>query len=213
MTEIGPDWRVLDGVATAWFDASLPAAAASGGRVLEVAPESAVDVRATGVRVRLGAGDHAEAVSAAAQDLGLAANPAVLQQLSVVVESPDPAAVTPFWQSVLDYESAADGGLVDPLRRDPAVRLRPSTEPRSLRNRVHLDGVRPGAVVQEVGLGAGGGPFGVRHSDADGNEVDVVPGAGLGDEIRPDQGERDRGLAGRLRRHGVLPHHIDRAAA
>ncbi len=91
MTEIGTDWRVVDGVATAWFDApSLIEGAALAGRIVELSPGIVVDLRATGMRVRLDSDGHAEAVSAAARDLGLAANPAVLQHLSVVFESANP---------------------------------------------------------------------------------------------------------------------------
>jgi hypothetical protein len=94
MTEIGTDWRVVDGVATAWFDApSLIEGAALAGRIVELSAEIVVDLRATGMRVRLDSDEHAEAVSAAARDLGLAANPAVLQHLSVVFESANPTVV------------------------------------------------------------------------------------------------------------------------
>src|SRR6188508_3307419 len=104
MTQIGTDWRVVDGVATAWFDApSLIDGAALAGRIVELSDELVVDLRATGMRVRLDSDEHAEAVSAAARDLGLAANPAVLQQLSVVFESANPTAVRRFWERVLDY--------------------------------------------------------------------------------------------------------------
>ena len=117
MTEIGTDWRVVDGVATAWFDApSLIEGAALAGRIVELSPGVVVDLRATGVRVRLDSGERADAVSAAARDLGLAANPSVLQHLSVVFESPNPSAVRRFWQRVLDYAPGQDGGLADPLR-------------------------------------------------------------------------------------------------
>ena len=40
--------------------------------------------------------------------------------LSVVFESANPSAVRRFWQRVLDYAPGEDGGLADPLRRDPA---------------------------------------------------------------------------------------------
>src|SRR5688572_21138303 len=104
MTEIGADWRGVDGVATAWFDASpLTEGAELAGSIAGLADGVVVDLRATGVRVRLAADDHAPAVSLAARALGLAANPAVLQQLSVVIESADPTAVRGFWQRVLDY--------------------------------------------------------------------------------------------------------------
>jgi hypothetical protein len=184
MTRIGPEWLVVDGVATAWLDApSLTAGAALAGRVMELSPELVVDLRATGVRVRLGSDEHAEAVSAAARDLGLTADPAVPQHLSVVVESANPGAVRGFWRGVLDYATAEDGGLADPLRRDPAMRIRRSGEPRPLRNRIHLDVVRPAAAVEQASPGEASGPFGVRHCDPDGNEVDLVPGAVLGEGI------------------------------
>src|SRR3954451_11678745 len=131
MTEIGTDWRVVDGVATAWFDApSLIEGAALGGRIVELSAEAVVDLRATGVRGRLDSDELAEAVSAAAQDLGLAANPAVLQHLNVVFESANPSKVGRFWQRAFDYAPGEDGGLADPLRRDPAIRIRQSSESR-----------------------------------------------------------------------------------
>jgi hypothetical protein len=111
----------------------------------------------------------------------LTANPAVLRHLSVVFESANPAVVRRFWQRVLDYAPGEDGGLTDPLRRDPAIRIRQSTEPRPLRHRIHLDVVRPAAAVELAGLGEASGPFGVCHADPDGNEVDLVPGAALGE--------------------------------
>ena len=68
MTEIGTDWRVVDGVATAWFDApSLIEGAALAGRIVELSAEIVVDLRATGMRVRLDSDEHAEAVSTAAR--------------------------------------------------------------------------------------------------------------------------------------------------
>ncbi|MDV3223508.1 VOC family protein, partial [Intrasporangium sp.] len=184
MTELGPDWRVVDGVAAAWFDApSLIEGAALAERIVELSPGIVVDLRATGTRVRLDSVGHAEAVSAAARDLGMAANPAVLQHLSVVFESANPPVVTRFWQRVLGYAPADDGGLTDPLRRDPAIRIRQATEPRPLRNRIHLDVVRPAAAVEQASPGEGSGPYGVCHTDPDGNEVDLVPGAALGETV------------------------------
>ena len=177
-TEIGTDWRVIDGVPTAWFDApSLVEGAALTGRILD--PRIAVDLRAQGLRVRVDSAEDAESVSAAARELGLVADPAALQQLSVVVESADPSGVTQFWQRALDYAPGEDGDLVDPLRRDPAMRVRRSSESRPLRHRIHLDVVRPAAAVEQADLGAASGPYGVCHADPDGNEVDLVPGGAL----------------------------------
>jgi len=189
MTTLGTDWRWIDGVATAWFDAaSLIEGAELAGRAVELSPGIVVDVRATGTRVRLDSGEHAEAVSAAAnvsaaaRDLGLTADPAVLQRVSVVFTCVDLLGVQRFWQRVLDYAPAADGGLADPLRRDPPWRLRQATEPRPLRNRVHVDVVRPAAAVEQADVGEASGPYGVCHADPDGNEVDLVPGGELGEE-------------------------------
>ncbi|MFC7549005.1 VOC family protein [Plantactinospora sp. GCM10030261] len=184
MTGIGPDWRLVDGVATAWFDTpSLTEGAALAGRIVELSAEIVVDLRATGVRVRLDSDGHAEAVSAVARGLGLAANPAVPHHLSVVFETADPPAVRRFWRRVLDYAPGEGGGLADPLRRDPPIRIRQSTEPRPLRNRIHLDVVRPASAVEQARPGEASGPFGVRHTDPDGNEVDLVPGSALGERI------------------------------
>ncbi|WP_233404603.1 VOC family protein [Actinotalea solisilvae] len=180
---LGTDWRVVDGVATAWFEASsLAAGAALAGRALELAPDAVVDVRATGVRVRLDAVEHAEAVSAAARETGLRPDPAVLQALGVVLESPDPSTVTPFWQRALDYASGEEGVLTDPLGRDPSLRVRRSGESRPLRQRIHLDVVRPASAVEQADLGEPSGPYGVRLADADGNEVDLVPGDAIGED-------------------------------
>ncbi len=179
-TAVGTDWRVVDGVLTAWFEASsLTAGAALAGRALELSAAAAVDLRPTGLRVRLDSAEHADAVSVAARDLGLAADPAVLQQLGVVLESADPSGVRQFWQQVLAYAPGEDGDLEDPSQRDPAVRVRQASEPRPLRNRLHLDVVRPAVAVEQARPGEASGPFGVRHADPDGNEVDLVPGQPL----------------------------------
>lgn len=180
MGELGAQWRRVGGEATVWFDApSLVEGAALAGRVVGAAPTALVDVRATGVRVRLGSDEHAATVSEAARAIGLAADARALQQLSVALESPDPAAVVPFWQRALGYERRQDGALVDPLRRSPTLRVDRSDERRPLRHRIHLDVVRPEAAVGQAGLGEATGPHGVCHADADGNEVDLVPGGPL----------------------------------
>jgi hypothetical protein len=135
------------------------------------------------VQVRLVSDEHAAAFSAAARDLGLAADPSLLQRLSVVFDTSTPSEVRRFWQRVLNYAPADDGGLADPWRRDPGLRIRQSTESRPLRNRIHLDVVRPPSAVEQVGLGEASGPYGVCHIDPDGNEVDLVPGAPLGTQV------------------------------
>lgn len=49
MADIGTEWRMVDGVATAWFDAPSPIkGAALAGRVVELSAEVVVDLRAMG---------------------------------------------------------------------------------------------------------------------------------------------------------------------
>jgi hypothetical protein len=91
--------------------------------------------------------------------------------------------VREFWQRAFDYALGEDGGLADPLRRDLAIRIRKSTEPRPLRNRIHVDVVRPAAAVEQAGLGEASGPYGVCHTDTDGNEIDLVPGDPIGEQV------------------------------
>lgn len=156
-----------------WYDApSLTVAARLAARVL--ADVERVDVRAGGVRV-VAPRTATTAVSSAARELGLTADPSVPQRLSVVVGSPRPDVLASWWERVLGH-APGDG--------EPPLSFVPSDEPRPLRDRWHLDVVRPAAVVTAVAPGEGGAPYGVRHADPDGNEVDLVPGdplAGAGD--------------------------------
>lgn len=196
MTDLGGDWRVVDGLTTAWFEArSLTEGAALAARVTKVAPGAAVDVRASGVRVRLESDEEAAglagAVCAEARALGLVADPAVLQALNVVLESPDPSALRPFWRGALGDVTEVGDRLVDPLRRDPAFAIRESSEERPLRNRIHVDVVRPSDAVEHAGLGEASGPYGVCHADADGNEVDLVPGGPLDESDEPSEATSD----------------------
>src|SRR5690606_23771450 len=89
------------------------------------------------------------------------------------------ATLVPFWSTVLGYRPEGDR-LVDPWRRDPSITLAHHPEARLLRNRLHVDVVRPSdavaAAVAELGL-VPGGPYGVLLSDPDGNEADLVPGS------------------------------------
>lgn len=182
MATLPPDWRVVNGDVSAWFDApSLIDSAALAGRIAELPADLSIDVRPNGVRVRLDSDRHADSVSAAARELGVGADPRVLQEIGAVVETAAPGRIVSFWQQALGYDTTDAGGLVDPLRRDPALRVEASSELRPLRNRIHLDVVRPAAVVEQIDLGAASGPYGVCHADLDGNEVDLVPVGALGE--------------------------------
>jgi len=184
------DWRVLDAGPSAWFDApSMTAGAALVRRIAELTAATSlpdVDLRPGGVRVRIGpAGDLTQAdvelarsISAAAQDLGLAADPAALQTIHLVIETADRPSLVPFWQTVLGYKPAGADGLGDPSRRDPRLSFHQS-RPRPLRDRIHVDVVRPADAVTAARTTVGQEPFGafgVALADADGNVVDVVPG-------------------------------------
>ena len=185
-----PDWRVLDAGASAWFGApSMAAGAALVRRIADLTPAAGppdIDLRPGGVRVRIGPTDAelARSVSAAAHDLGLTADPAVLQTVRLVIETADRPSLVPFWQAVLDYAPAGADGLADPSRRDPALSFRESP-PRPLRDRIHVDVVRASDAVAAARATVGeepSGPFGVALADADGNVVDVVPGGGIAKE-------------------------------
>ena len=184
------DWRVLDAGASAWFDApSMTAGAALVRRIAELTAATGlpdVDLRPGGVRVRIGpAGDLtradvelARSISAAAQDLGLAADPAVLQAVQLVIDTADRPSLVSFWQTVLGYETVGAHGLGDPSRRGPGLSFHRS-RPRPLRDRIHVDVVRPPDAVEAARAAVGQEPFGaygVALADADGNEVDLVPG-------------------------------------
>ncbi|WP_152360879.1 VOC family protein [Microlunatus speluncae] len=204
------DWRVLADGAEAWFDTSShTAGAALIHRIIELTgaeerrPE--LDLRATGVRVRIGAGDPdglvpadldtARVISAAARDLALTADPSALQSFRVAFAAQDPEPILTFWRDVLGYRPDGADGLVDPLRRDPAVCCRQVDEPRPLRNRFHLDVARPHPIVLDTlaTIKAAGareafvGDYYGTIADADGNEVDLIPLAPGGDRLSGEQ--------------------------
>lgn len=179
------DWRILGTDACAWFDApSLTAGAALISRIAEQAGTlPALNLRPTGVRVRISEPDAALAgrISAAASDLGLTPNPAALQSLRLTIDAAEQSSVKTFWQTALAYESSADT-LEDPQRREPSITFHPQDLPRPLRNRIHVDIGRPSGAVDAIRATLGQDPYGaygLTLADADGNEADVVPGGQL----------------------------------
>lgn len=186
-------WRVLDGVAQAWFEApSHTAGAALVERVAGLSGRSEfpdVDLRPTGARMRLtGRGEpevrRASAISAAARELGLTPDPSVLQVAGLAVDSSDPTGLMPFWRTVMAYRQGDETRLTDPLRRDPTIQFHQDDDPRPLRNRLHVDvGRPPEAVASAVAelRQTPSGPYGLMVSDVAGNEVDLVPGGPMSD--------------------------------
>jgi hypothetical protein len=186
-------WRVLEGVAQAWFEA--PSHAAGTAFVVRVAGFSEgsefpdIDLRPTGVRVRLtGHGEsevrQATAISAAARELGLTPDPSVLQVAGLAVDSSDPTGLMPFWRTVMDYRQGDEARLADPSRRDPTIQFHQDDDPRPPRNRLHVDVGRPSEAVASAVAELGqtpSGPYGLMVSDEAGNEVDLVPGGPMSD--------------------------------
>ena len=191
-------WRALNGGADAWFDApSHRAGAALVRRVGEVAEAAGhhpdVDLRVSGVHVRTYSHDTdsltardvslAGRISAAAAELGLAANPAATQRMQLAIDVVDFEAVVPFWQVALGFDRADVDRLSDPLRRLPRVWFQEMGERRTLRNRVHVDaGTTWDRVVAKLAaLQAAGGRVAYQNqwwktvADPEGNEVDVFP--------------------------------------
>lgn len=183
------NWRQLDNSATAWF--TTPSHAAGAALVARIADLTAdatlpdLDVRANGVRVRIPPSNPTlvDAISAAARDLGLDANPAALQTIHLTIDTADQGAVMPFWQTALAYTARDDQNLLDPGRREPSISFR-HQDPSPLRNRMHIDIVRPSDAVDAARSAIGQEPhgaYGLALADADGNEIDLVPGDHLAD--------------------------------
>ena len=144
------DWRVLDNGAYTYFPARSYAESARFVQAIGEIPgledhPPAVDVRAGGVTVRLitvadgymGMTQRdvqlGRQISELARKLGLAADPAGVQNLLLIPGAPDVAEVMPFWRAVLGYEPRADSpdeDLVDPQDRGAAFWFESMDEPR-----------------------------------------------------------------------------------
>ena len=192
------DWRALARGASALFrTGSAREGAAFVERVAAIADgmdhHPDLDLRRTGVVARVFTHstwalsdkdlELARAISAAAADLGLKADPHALQEVDLTIDAMDIPAVRPFWAVVLGHDLQGEEDLLDPHWRWPAVWFQHMDAPRPLRNRIHVDtflprGQRPARV--DAALGAGGhvandafAPNWWTLADVEGNEVDV----------------------------------------
>ena len=197
------DWRVLGDGATAFFrtssvaeSAQLVSAIGALPGVDEHVPD--VDVRSTGVTVRLltkedeGYGmsrrdvELAAAISAAAGDLGLAADPTVVRSFLVVPGAPIAAAVMPFWRAALGFvprPDSPDEDLVDPQDRLPGFWFEDMQEPRGDGGgAIHVAIWMPYEQAEArvaAALAAGGhlvrdrAPMWWTLADSAGNEIDI----------------------------------------
>jgi 4a-hydroxytetrahydrobiopterin dehydratase len=144
------DWRVVGDGACAFFRTNSFADAARLVQAMSELPglhehQPDVDLRSDGATVRLitVSDDYygmsmrdvelARQISAVARDLGLAADPSVVQSVLIIPGAPDTAEVMPFWQAALGYEArrdTPDEDLVDPRGRGPSFWFEPMDEPR-----------------------------------------------------------------------------------
>jgi len=129
-------------------------------------------------------------ISDLAREHGIAADPALIQNVQLTIDALVSADVMPFWAAVLGYERRAgspDEDLVDPRLRGPSIWFQPMDAPRPQRNRIHVDLWVPTELAEArvaAALAAGGrmvrdgSPTWWTLADAEGNEVDVTSAAG-----------------------------------
>ncbi|MCM6763433.1 4a-hydroxytetrahydrobiopterin dehydratase [Rathayibacter sp. ZW T2_19] len=194
------DWRVVGDGARAWFPtgsfadgAALVAAVAEIAEAADHHPD--VDLRCGGVAVRLVSHDVGDIsrrdaalavrISAVARELGLTADPSLVQSLQIAIDAVDVEAVRPFWRAVLGCSPVEDADLTDPRALSPNLWIQRIAAPRPERNTIHLDLYVPRDVVESrisAALAAGGRIVNEDHApewwtlaDPEGNEVDVAP--------------------------------------
>ncbi len=122
----------------------------------------------------------ARRVSQLAAAAGATASADAVVQLEIALDTMDADRIRPFWAAVLGYREA-DGNLVDPQRAGPPMWFQDMDEPRTERNRFHLDVSVPHDIAERrvaAALAAGGRIVDGSHArswwvlaDADGNEA------------------------------------------
>jgi 4a-hydroxytetrahydrobiopterin dehydratase len=168
------DWRVTGTGPQAVFTAtSLSHAADLIPPIVAAAERSGilpdVDVRPEAVVVRIpyrgpdgipaAAEEFAAAVSRAAAELQLTADPSLVQSIGIYVAQHSRADVRPFFTAALGYEAFGDTDAVDPLRCGPQLAFNPIAGDSPARGRTHFDVFVPADQAQarvEAALAAGG---------------------------------------------------------
>jgi 4a-hydroxytetrahydrobiopterin dehydratase len=176
-----PDWRLLLNRLHATYRAPDFAAAAAFASQI---PEADVDLRPPGlVHISVPKDDAAAAntIATLADAAGLIAEPFTATATEVAIDAMDIPKVKPFWKAVLGYADDGDVALVDPNRVGPAFWFQQMDEPRTERNRFHIDVTVPHDVAEvriEQALAAGGTLVTDRYAksfwvlaDAEGNEA------------------------------------------
>ncbi len=189
------DWRwVLNTIRADFRTGSFTAAAALATAVADIADVAGhhpdIDIRYPD-RVQVVLTTHAvdgvstldaeiaRLISETARQVGATAEPTAAQALEIAIDTIDADRIRPFWAACLGYRDV-DGTLVDPLRAGPPVWFQEMAEPRTERNRIHIDvSVSHDAAEERVAnaLAAGGTLVTDEHAkafwvlaDADGNE-------------------------------------------
>ena len=126
----------------------------------------------------------ARAVSAAARDLALVADPSMVQTVQLTIDALVPADVMPFWAALLGYDVIGGEDLVDPRRQGPSIWIQRMDAPRTQRNRLHVDVSIPPEHAEgriAAAVAAGGRVLNDTHAplwwtlaDPEGNEADVA---------------------------------------
>ncbi|WP_345544739.1 VOC family protein [Microbacterium jejuense] len=168
------DWRVTGAGPHAVFTADSLAQAAGLVTPVVVAAERFgvlpdIDVRPEAVVVRIpnrgsegipaAAAEFAAAVSLAAAEQGLVAEPALVQSIGVYVAQHSQVDARPFFRAALGYDDLGDTDAVDPLRCGPQLAFNPISGDVPARGRTHFDVFVPAERAQErvdAALAAGG---------------------------------------------------------
>lgn len=125
----------------------------------------------------------ARQISAAAKELGVAADPAAIRTWEFALDAMDVDRVRAFWCAVLGYENVGDSDIADPEGLYPPVFVQQMDQMRTGRNRIHIDvGVPHDQAEARVAaaLAAGGtlvrdeSPTWWTLADPEGNEVDIA---------------------------------------
>lgn len=127
--------------------------------------------------------DLGRAISTRAADLNAASMPARVQAVEIAIDTMHISRIRPFWAAVLDYAPVGDSTLVDRKHLGPPLWFQQMDEPRTERQRFHIDVSVPHDVAEArvaAALGAGGRLVTDQFArswwvlaDADGNEACV----------------------------------------
>jgi 4a-hydroxytetrahydrobiopterin dehydratase len=132
----------------------------------------------------------ARAISAAAADLGVVADPSTTSVVEIALDSADYEEVKPFWRAVLGLEDSPEHEeeLLDPSGSLPTLWFQATQPHEEPRQRFHLDVRVPPEVAQDriaAALAAGGvlvsdeqAPRFTVLADAQGNKACVTTGLG-----------------------------------